>query len=137
MRPGSHNVVQKDKKAKLRYGSYIMYMILQRTGLPESVFDITVKTSKTQLRPQADDNPDEVVVPALFGDPSDAVVPATVDTAESSSPPHAQEPQPQEATGVTGEDPPSDTAEYVSVTQVHDDGTTSSTLMTPEEARAY
>ena len=45
------DAVQKDKKAKLRYGSYIMYMILQRTGLPESAFDISVKTSKTQLRP--------------------------------------------------------------------------------------
>ena len=31
------DAVQKDKKAKLRYGSYIMYMILQRTCLLESV----------------------------------------------------------------------------------------------------
>ena len=38
------DAVQKDKKAKMRYGSYIMYMILQRTGLPESAFDTVVKT---------------------------------------------------------------------------------------------
>ena len=58
-----------------------MYMILQRTGLPESVFDTTVKTSRTQLRPQADDHLDELPLPALFGEPTDTAVPATSDTA--------------------------------------------------------
>ena len=99
------DVVQKDKKAKMRYGSYIMYMILQRTGLPESAFDTIVKTSRTQLRPQTDDHPDELPLPALFGEPSDTVVPAAGDTAAATS---AQAPPSpvhhHQANGVTGDD---------------------------------
>jgi hypothetical protein len=125
------DAVQKDKKAKMRYGSYIMYMILQRTGLPESSFHISVKTSKTQLRPQADDNPDELPLPALFGEPSDTAVPASGDTAAPTSSPRAE--APPSPAGVTG----NDTAERVSVMLVNDDGTTSSTMMSPAAASAY
>ena len=82
-----------------------MYMILQRIGLPESAFDTIVKTSRTQLRPQADDHPDELPLPALFGEPTDTAMPATGDTAAATS---AQAPpspvhHPQ-ATGVTSDD---------------------------------
>ena len=125
----------------MRYESYIMYMILQRTGLPESIFDITVKTSRALLRPQADDHLDELPLPALFGEPSDTAMPATGDTAATTSPQTppfpAQVHHPQATTGVIGDDPPSDTAEHVFVMLINDDGTTSSTLMTPAGARAY
>jgi hypothetical protein len=135
------DAVQKDKKSKMRYGSYIMHMILKRTGLPESAFEIAVKCSKTQLRPQADDNPDEAAVPALFGDPTEAPVPSTCHTAEQSDPlgpsPQPQAPQRQVPTGVTAELPTDDTAEQVSVMLVSEDGTASSTLMSPVAARAY
>ena len=79
-----------------------------------------MKTSRTQLRPQADDHPDEVVVPALFGDPSDTTMPTTGDTAEASSPQvpssQVQDSHHQVPTGVTAEVPSSDPTEFVSVT---------------------
>ena len=100
-----------------------------------------MKTSRTQLRSQADDHPDEVPLPALFGEPSDTAVPATGDTAATTSPQAPPSPtqmhHPQATTGVTGDNPPSDIADHVSVMLINDDGTTSSTLMTPATARAY
>ena len=42
----------------MRYGSYIMYMILQRTCLPVKSFTIDKKCFQSKFRPQKDDNED-------------------------------------------------------------------------------
>jgi hypothetical protein len=52
------NECQKNRTDKMRYGSYIMYMILQRTCLPTKSFTFDKKCFQSKFRPQKDDNED-------------------------------------------------------------------------------
>ena len=63
------NECQKNRTDKMRYGSYIMHMIIQRTCLPVKSFTFDKKCFQSKFRPQKDDNEDIQPFYSILGEP--------------------------------------------------------------------
>jgi hypothetical protein len=94
------NECQKNRTDKMRYGSYIMHMILRRTSLPEKSFTFDKKCFLSKFRPQKDDNEDSTPFYNILEAPqqrsTESPEPATRHSVEVPQPDEAMHTEPAE-----------------------------------------